>query len=233
MMRSKWLLSLLLLAVAGALWFWLGRASAPPTMIAPIGEETARPNEPVPAAVTKFREGKPLERVKLIYEEEGKRIGAVDPDPDLTQRRLELIARELHPSEIDWLKQEALRRDEMGDARFFATYLLALNGQEAAVGALREISLSPVPESKNPGLVELERQIRAQAVEGLSRVRGKDVARDALLDIVNGQADEFLRDRAHRGLYAWQTGKSIEDQDKEGLEKLLYEGREKGKRGEK
>lgn len=184
-------------------------------------------SKPVSQEVEKFRAKKPLERVKEFYQAESKRIGAVDPDPKLTEERLRAVAAELQPAEVQWLESRALDTKEEADARFFAAYMLALSQEEVAVPAMKAIALTPIPNSKNEGVVALERQIRAQATEGLSKIPNKALARDSLLDVEQGAKDEFIRDRAHRGLYALQSGKSIEDQDKEGLGKLLYQDEKK------
>jgi len=217
MMRLKWFFSFLLLAVLGVgSWALFPRQLGGP----PESEEVL--HAPVPEVVKEFRQAPPVERVQELYAQESKRIGEIDPDPELTQQRLELLAGELSAEEISWLKGEA-GQGSTADGRFFATYLLALSSTEAAVDALGELAVSPVPKSKNKSLFELERQIRAQATEGLGRACAKQVsARDALLDVVEKQADEFLRERAHRALYQCRSGKPVEAQDREALEKVIY-----------
>lgn len=219
MTRSKWVTSVLVLAAVGAgTWFLLRREAAPEAAKAPI----AAPSIPIPPEVEAFKKAKPVTRVQDFYESESKRIGAVDPDPKLTQSRLELVAAELNPEEVRWLTGTALNTKENGDGRFFATYLLALGRSPETTAALRGIALLEIPKRKNKGLEELERQIRAQATEGLGRSCDLPGARDALLDIVEMQLDEFIRDRAHRALYQCRTGKPVEAQDKEALDKVLY-----------
>jgi hypothetical protein len=138
------------------------------------------------STATAFGTAKPLERVVKLYEAESKRIGQVDPDPALTERRLSAAAKDLSADEIAWLAAQAMDEKNEMDARFFAAYLAAL---------------------------------RMQAVEGLSRNCKVGTAKDDLLELV-AVDDEGVRDRAHRALYACQTGKKIEDGDKEALEKL-------------
>ncbi len=157
-----------------------------------------------------------------LYQMESKRVGQIDKDPKATQTRLEQDARELNPEEIGWLFAQAEDAKNDADARFFAAYLLGLSHKDASVGALERLALLPLPVSKHERYVEQERVFRASAVEGLSH-NCKDFpgpVKDALLNIVSNQTDEFLRDRAHRGLYTCETGKPIEEQDKEALEKL-------------
>jgi hypothetical protein len=196
----------------------LRREAAPGASKAPI----AAPSIAIPPEVEAFKKAPPVTRVQDFYESESKRIGAMDPDPKLTQARLELVAAELSPEEVKWLAGTALNAKENGDGRFFATYLLALGRSAEGTSALRQIALTEIPKSKNKGLEELERQIRAQATEGLGHSCDVAGARDALLDIVEMQLDEFIRDRAHRALYQCRTGKPVEEQDKEALDKLLY-----------
>jgi hypothetical protein len=219
MMRSKWVISVLVAAALGAgAWFMLRREAAPGVSKAPI----ATPSITVPPEVEAFKKAPPVTRVQDFYESESKRIGAVDPNPKLTQARLELVAAELSPEEVKWLAGTALNAKENGDGRFFATYLLALGRSAEGTAALRQIALTEIPKRKNQGLEELERQIRAQATEGLGHSCDVAGARDALLDIVEMQLDEFIRDRAHRALYQCRTGQPVEAQDKEALDKLLY-----------
>lgn len=162
-----------------------------------------------------------MDRVKGFYAAESKRVGSIDKDPILTEKRLREFAATLKDEEIQWLAKEAENRKNPGDGRFFSVYLMALSEAPLAMEALTKIATSPLPQEKNQGLVELERQLRAQATEGLARACEKQKQwKDSLLDIVSRQEDEFLRDRAHRALYQCETGKSIEDQDKEALEKV-------------
>jgi hypothetical protein len=176
-----------------------------------------------PAEVQAFRAATPLKRVQEFYLQESQRVGKVDPDPSLTQRRLTGVAHELNAEEIAWLSKQALDRKTDGDARFFAAYLLALSDQPQAIGSLSQIALSAIPASKNERTTAEERMIRGQAVEGIAHNCKQEGAREALLDVVEKQNDEFLRDRAHRALYTCATGKTLEEQDKEALKKLRGE----------
>ena len=154
---------------------------------------------------------------------EAEKIGRVQADPVATEQKLVELARTIPTEQLIFLQGLALSDTASGDERFLAAYLLAKRETEDAIPFLRAVALSPVKEQKNIGLVELDRQIRAQSIEGLGKQRKAPSARDAILDVVQGQADEFLRDRGHRALYEWQTGKPIEEQDKDALSKLLYE----------
>jgi hypothetical protein len=214
MTALKFLLSLLVGAalLTGAWFFQPGSEQPVAPALIPVSEEVSR-----------FQAEAPVVRVQELYARESQRIGAVDPDPELTRKNLEQVAGELNPEEIRWLLGMAADQAAEGDGRFFAAYLLALSPLPGAVEALGELALSPVPGLKNSRLVELERQLRAQAVEGMGRSCASVVeARDYLLDVVEQQSDEFLRDRAHRALYHCRTGKSVESQDKAALEELLY-----------
>lgn len=188
----------------------------------PEERDPAPISKPVSQEVQTFRAAPRVERVEQFYKAESARVGEVDPDPTLTEERLRAVASELSAEEINWLKLRALSAKENADARFFAAYLLALSQKDEALPALKEIASTPLPNSKNQGEVELGRQIRAQTIEGISQLKSKAEARDALLDIEQAQTDEFLRDRAHRALYALSSGKPVEQQDKEGMGKLLY-----------
>jgi hypothetical protein len=227
-MRTKWLTSLVLggLLLVGGAFLIFPRKN--PTEVRPHAEAAAPPSgvSKSTAAVTNaapsFHDGVPMQRVMELYERESRRVGQIDPDPKATQKRLEEDARELQPAEIRWLEGQGADLKNDADARFFAVYLLGLSHQQEAVGALGRLALSTIPKSKNDRLVEQERAFRASAVEGLSHLCGdfaQDV-KDHLLNIVSLQRDEFLRDRANRGLYTCQYGKPMEDQDREALEKL-------------
>ncbi|HEY8280114.1 MAG TPA: hypothetical protein VIH99_10850 [Bdellovibrionota bacterium] len=163
-----------------------------------------------------------MKRVMELYETESKRVGSVDPDPKATQKRLESIARQLKKEEIEWLERQSMDPLSDADARFFAVYLMGLSAQESAVASLTRIATQPIHPSKNARKNSEERSLRASAVEGMSRSCKEfpGAVKDGLLEVISGQTDEFLRDRAHRGLYACQTGKQIEEQDKEALRKV-------------
>lgn len=217
MTPSKWLASFTgLLLVAGAVFLY---RSSPSPVAAPLVAPATTAHVPSPAPAPALPAAPPMKRVMDLYEAESQRVGKVDPDPALTEKRLTAAAKELSPEEFRWLGEQALdTRNEM-DARFFATYLTALGRSEAGVATLCKISLSKVPKSKNEMRMQEERALRMQAVEGLSRNCAILAAKDCLLDTV-GVEDEALRDRAHRALYACQTGKRIEDADKAALEQL-------------
>jgi hypothetical protein len=211
-----------LLLVGGALFSFRRQVNVAIDRAPPAPPPASPPSAPPPSEAKAFRDGTPMKRVVDLYASESRRVGQIDPDPKATEKRLEEDARELTPEEIRWLESQAADRKNDPDARFFAAYLMGLSHEEAAVDALGRIALSPVPKSKNERLVEQERAFRASAVEGISH-SCKDFpvpVKDALLEVVSKQTDEFLRDRANRGLYACQTGKPIEEQDKEALEKL-------------
>ena len=213
--RFASLFLLLCVLLGGAFYFLRPRLPAGPAL--PPAPETATTVLTSTQIATSFGTARPLERVVKLYESESARIGRNDPDPDLTQKRLEKAAKELSAEELAWLGLQALDEKNEMDARFFATYLAALAPGAAAVGTLKAIALQPLPKTKNEMRFAEERALRMQAVEGLSR-NCKD-AKDALLEVV-AVYDESIRDRAHRALYACQTGRKIEDGDKEALEKL-------------
>ncbi len=170
-------------------------------------ESPAVPSNPV--AAPPAPEAQPLERLQKFYAQESQRIGKVDPDPALTQQRLGAVAKELNSQEVKWLREQALDAKVEGDARFFATYLLALSEKGEAITALSGIALSPLPKLKNERVISEERMIRSQAVKGMGHQCEKQPgARDALLDVVATQADEELRESAHRALYACVRGLS-------------------------
>jgi hypothetical protein len=221
LLRPKVWIPLLLLLGVGGLFLLLRKEVAPPIAeLRPEGSSSQPLDSSLKGSVNPSLE-KSVERIQKFYESESLRIGAVDPDPLKTENRLREVGSSLSTEEGQWLFQRVLDGREDSDARFFATYLLALAPPAVSSKALKDIGLSPVPSDKNSRKVDLERQIRAQAVEGLSRQRGYDPAREALMDIAGLQTDDFLRDRAHRGLYSWRTGRAIEDQDREALDKLL------------
>jgi hypothetical protein len=149
-----------------------------------------------------FREGASVQRIENLYRTEGKRIGDRDNDPSLTRERLRVMAKELKPEEIVWLKGFALNPRNSKDERFFTVYLLALDARAPAVAAVRDIALAELP----PRGKELERMIRKQAVEGLGHECANQEATDALLDVISMQLDEPIRDAAHRALYVCKEG---------------------------
>jgi len=160
-----------------------------------------------------------MKRVMDLYEAESKRVGKIDPDPKLTEKRLSAAALDLSAEEISWLGSQSLDATLDMDARFFATYLVGLSPSEASLATLKKIATSAVPQLKNERRMQEERVLRMQAVEGISHKCPLPSAKDELLEIVSVQ-DPGVRDRAHRALYACHTGKKIEDGDTEALQKL-------------
>lgn len=217
MTRSKFvsILGILLLMAVGALFFFRKPEASPPAPAV----EAATTVLTSTAIATSVSTSKPMERVIALYETESKRIGRVDPDPALTEKRLTEAAGKLSREEIEWLGQQGLDEKNEMDARFFATYLAALAHSGAAVGTLRQIATRPIPRTKNEMRFAEERALRMQAVEGLAHNCKLEGATDSLMEIVAVE-DEAVRDRAHRALYACQTGKKLEDGDREALEKL-------------
>lgn len=221
-MHLKWFASLgvLLLLVAGGL-FYLSKSS-PETTSGTKDFGATKENSQFQSLAEDFSQKKPVERLIAFYEKESKRIGQVDENPALTQKRIESVASVLDPQELLWLKKQTMDRSLEGDARFFAVYMLALNASDSSLDLLGDIASQTIPQTKNKRVMELEVQIRAQAIEGIGRARSSQRARDVLLDIMNKQENTFLQDRTHRSLYQWETGKPLEKQDKEALSKVLY-----------
>jgi hypothetical protein len=221
MMRSKSFLKIVIsLAIFSVFTWWsfrsLMRAPSPHSEVA-VEEKARIPKaESDGAAPTES-----MARVSEFYQTESKRIGALDKDPILTEKRLREFSATLNDNEIRWLIGEAANLENNGDGRFFAVYLLALADSPLAFRVLSEFAVTAIPAQKVKGLEELERQLRGQAIEGLARACQKNREwKDSLLDVVSRQEDEFLRDRAHRGLYQCETGKSLAEQDQEALQKL-------------
>jgi hypothetical protein len=227
-MRTKWLASFVLLGLlllGGASFFWPRPAQVSPeprpvSLAAPAATPSLLPT-PLESAKS-FKNGEPMKRVMELYASESQRVGKIDKDPKATEARLEEDARELTPEEVEWLGKQATDIKNDGDARFFAEYMVGLSHQEAAVKVLAAIAVSPEPVTKNDRLLQQEQAFRASAVEGLSHNCKEFPAqvKSSFLDVVSRQQDEMVRDLAHRGLYACQTGKRLEDQVEQALQKV-------------
>lgn len=163
-----------------------------------------------------------MKRVMDLYERESARVGKVDPNPKLTQQRLEVAARELKPEEIAWLESQAVDASLDMDARFFSVYLMGLSSQPAAVQALFRVAMKPVPVTKNERRDSEERAQRMGAVEGMCTPANCKIPEsiDQLMEIVSSAQDEWVRDRANRCLQSCKYGKPVQEQDKEALRKL-------------
>lgn len=148
-----------------------------------------------------FKTSSPIERIKVLYQSESARIGKKDPDPKLTQSRLEEAAKGITNEEIDWLADQALAAKESGDFRIFSVYVLALNSGDYSVQKLRNIGMSDV--TKNSAI---SRDVREQAIKGLGKSKNPK-AREALLEIETEQKDAALQDRAHQALYEFEMGR--------------------------
>ena len=224
MTRSKWLVSFVIASpfVVGYGLFYLAHHTERPS---PAQLEAAQAAvRPASPEVQQFRGETPVKRVEQLYNAESERVGKIDPDPKATQERLKALSAELTPEEYAWLKERALNRKEPADARFFSTYLTGLSPQSAALPALREIAVTPLPKLKSESQLDIEKQIRALATEGISRMCKNGAAREALLDVEHTHEDEFLKDRAHRALYAFHTCTDIEASDRAAMEKVYTQG---------
>ena len=218
MMRLKYVLSVILIcAVAAGLW---SRRSPAPVAIPVIEVAKEKPPKTAEAALTKFKRNTSKERLPNFLADEAKQVGAIDANPQATTERLGIVAQALDAEESAWLGQRALDAKEDGDARFLSVYLLAKGNPDNSLEALKQIAVAKLPQKTSESRLDLERQIRAMAIEGISGARGVTAARDELKEIAARQTDPFLYDRAQRGLYSWNTGKKIEDQDKEALREL-------------
>jgi|GEM_PF-6789997 len=220
MTRSKWFASfagLLLLSVLAAAFFF-----SRPATVSEVKSEAAvqAAVETASAISTAFQTAAPMRRVMDLYESESKRVGKVDKNPELTEKRLTAAAKELSAEEIQWLGEQALDGKGEMDARFFAAYLMGLSGSAASIQTLGQVALSPIQPNKNEMKMQEERVLRMQTVEGIAHACKEAGAKEKLLEIIATQTDEGVRDRAHRALYACQTGKKLEDADKAALEKL-------------
>lgn len=154
-------------------------------------------------------------------QEEVLRAGQPDPDPLASERRLDRLALELKPEEIQLLSRFVRDFAADGDQRAVGVELLARSPSEAALAALESIALTPVPQLGEPRREGFERALRARALEGLGS-HPLDGAGKALQHVASSTDDSFLLDRARRALSA-RNGQAPEPakQDNDALRKLL------------
>ena len=162
----------------------------------------------------------PRDLVEVLHEE-AQRVGKIDESPAESKKRLEALAASLTKAEVKWLSTRALDTNIDADERFLAAYLIAERRSNDAFMALKQIAAAPTDNKLSERMKDMEFQVRAQAIEGLGKLRNDVRAEKALKDVAMHSQEAFLRDRAQRSLYEWRTGKTVEEQDEEAMEKLL------------
>lgn len=130
-------------------------------------------------------------RLPKFYQEESRKGGRD------SKEHLEALAPTLNQTEIDWLGQKMAEEKSEPDLRNFSIVLLGLSQKEAALASLSAFALSP-PKNK------LEWKLRELAIAGIARGCA-NANKDALLDVVEKQAQDELRTQAHLALRKCST----------------------------
>lgn len=159
--------------------------------------------------------------IAVFLRSEAARVGQVDENPERTKEQLRDLAASLSPQDITILTEKALDPGVDGDERFLAAYLIAEKRNGDPYAALKRMAMAPIAHGLGERVRDMEMQVRAQAIEGLGRLRNDTRAERALKEVAVRSEEAFLRDRAQRSLHEWRTGKPVEEQDREALEKLL------------
>lgn len=217
-LRGKLFFSALILGFVGlAMFVWSFSADSEPKDL-PRTFLKNRPN--LTPDKTAYAES-PTAKISEEIIQEAVKVGQIDRNPEATEHRLNQIAKNLRSDEIKSLAEVAKTPSNNGDLRAIAVDLLARNESEDALEPLEEIIFSHWEESRDVRLNELERVLRARAVEGLQINSSLD-ANAVLAKGSEHLEDEFLRDRSRRALLHRQ-GKvpKAEDQDQAALEKFL------------
>lgn len=209
-----------LIAAAGA--FWLFRTADPESLRsapAAVAASAPAPAGPAPALETPAKAAPP--ELSPEIQDEVRRAGQIDPDPLASERRLDRLAQALKTEEILSLSEFVRDFAADGDQRAVGVELLARSPSDAALGALEQIALSPVPKLGEPRREGFERALRARALEGLGSHPNRAADR-ALRHVADSTDDAFLSDRARRAL-ASRSGQAPDParQDDEALKKLL------------
>lgn len=161
--------------------------------------------------------------LKDFLAKESVRIGQIDEDPDATERRLKTYAGGISLPEAKQLAALAVDRKREGDERFLAAYLLSHGGTSSVREALRALARSPMPEVVGERERDLERGIRALAIEGLARDPDRAQADKFLAEAGRAVQDTFLADTAERARQGVKKGDvdAVETQQKEALQQVL------------
>lgn len=226
MIPSRWNVKKILLALAGALFV---------VFLIFIVREKISSREAFAASVSSRSVGSgaqskglatPPEPVKkddilVVLKSEARLVGQVDENPERTKEHLSEIAAGLSHQDLAVLSGVALDRIVDADERFLAAYLMAENRTADPYAALTRVATAPIDRGLNERIRDFEIQVRAQAVEGLGKLRNDTRAEWALKGVAAKSREAFLRDRAQRSLYEWRTGNPVEEQDQQALEKLV------------
>lgn len=135
-----------------------------PASVSRAAAPKAKPPELVPVAKLTSADADELGRWLEI---EARRVGQPDSDPGATLVRLRDRAGKLSQSGIQSLKRTALNVRHPIDERFLAIYLLGLTNKDIAVGALKDITQSPLPSTSTDRRHSDEIICRTQALEAL------------------------------------------------------------------
>jgi hypothetical protein len=158
----------------------------------------------------------------LWLHQEADQIGHLTDNPERIQKSLELKAKTIPASRLEWLKDQAKNTNINADERLLAIEYISLSPLEESLDRLEDIALAPINSGLSNPLKNEALMLKAAAVEAFSNKENfKSKAITKLNEISEKTEDPFLLDRAQRSLWHLKgKAKSPADQDIEVLKKL-------------
>lgn len=189
------------------------------TMKEPIATSASNPSAIALPAKNSDLEESPF---KIEFQREVALSSRIDPDPERSERRLDLLAAKISSEDQRFLKKIVMDPEANGDHRAVAEEILGRSPSSESY--LEEIAGRELADWKNSQRNDFERALSARAIEHLGHLPSAE-AENSLRKLTQKLQDSFLVDRAHRALLA-RTGKvpSPEAQDQEALKVLTSRG---------
>lgn len=158
------------------------------------------------------------------FKQEALQMSQLQNDPEAVQLRLQALAREMTPKDVEGLYEIISDDQKDGDQRALAIELLSIKNDTSSLIALQNFvgNNKNINGTKWDRKKELETVLRAQAVEGIASFPQKDIAISTLGFLQSKVDEKFLSDRISRAA-AGLTNRapSLQQQDEEALKKLL------------
>lgn len=129
------------------------------------------------------------------------KMNQVVEDPRAEQEKLKNFAQGLSVKQMKILSEMSLDKSISNDVRFLSVYILSLSNFKEAFVSLLEIANAPIKESPSAGegrLFSEENILRAQALEGIAKLKPVRLAILELKKYIGSQDNVFLIRTAER-----------------------------------
>jgi hypothetical protein len=124
--------------------------------------------------------------------DESMKLGRPDRNPSAAVLQMKQKALSLKPEELKVLRDICLSPSASGDERFLAIYIISLAESAQARDLLKEIAVTPLPQTSGDRAYSDEVVIRANALEAVVRRLNKDESKKYLEDMLAKTQDPSL-----------------------------------------